>query len=125
MEVQNIGQMEADIENIKVAVSKLVTLLTEVSLHNKRIEYIEAQNLECSADRKEIWKSIQKTHEECLIRNATYQDAKLFFSRREDKVTMRSPDEWLTVLLGGAMRNGVWIAISTMITAIIMRHYGG
>ena len=125
MDSQNIDRIESDIKTIKETMSKLVDLMTEVSLHNKRIEYLEAHVMECSADRKDLWRNVRDIHEGCIKRDAVYQDAKLFFSRREDRVTMRNPDEWFTVLLGGALRNGVWIAVSALITAIIMRKYGG
>lgn len=125
MESQNIDRIESDIRTIKETMSKLVDLMTEVSLHNKRIEYLEAHVMECSADRKDLWRNMRDIHEGCIKKDAVYQDAKLFFSRKEDRVTMRNPDEWFTVLLGGALRNGVWIAVSALITAVIMRRYGG
>lgn len=125
MESQNIDRIESDIKTIKETMSKLVDLMTEVSLHNKRIEYLEAHVMECSADRKDLWRNMRDIHEGCIKKDAVYQDAKLFFSRKEDRVTMRNPDEWFTVLLGGALRNGVWIAVSALITAVIMRRYGG
>lgn len=121
---QNIDRIERDISTIKKTMDRLVELLTEVSLHNKRLEYLEAHTMECAADRKEIWKSLRQIHEKCLMRDSVFQEAKSFFAHGE-RLTMRDPDQWLTVLLGGALRNGLWIAISALITAIIMRKYGG
>ena len=125
MESQDIRRIEGDISDIKKAMGQLVSLITEVSLHNGRLERLEGDAQECSADRRALWKSLREIHDGCLKRDAVYQDAKLFFSRRKDKMTMQNPDEWFTILLGGALRNGVWIAISALITAVIMRQDGG
>ena len=133
MESQNIDRIESDIKTIKETMSKLVDLMTEVSLHNKRIEYLEAHVMECSADRKDLWRNVRDIYEGCIKRDAVYQDAKHFFSKKkgfEDESSVlsgkpKTPDEWFTLFLGGGLRNGIWIAISNLITVLIMRHFGG
>lgn len=130
MESQDIRRIEGDISDIKKAMGQLVTLMTEVSLHNKRIEYLEGHVMECNLDRKDIWKTIRSIHDGCIKRDAVYQDAKAFFMRepgeeRRRIKTPKTPDEWFTMFLGGGLRNGIWIAISNLITVLIMRHFGG
>lgn len=133
MESQDVGRIEKDISEIKTAMGKMVELFTEVSLHNKRIEYVEAHTMECTLDRREIWKSVREIHEGCIKRDSVYQDARVFFSKKkglEDESSIlsgkpKSPDEWFTLFLGDGLRNGIWIAISNLITVLIMRHFGG
>lgn len=130
MDSQDISRIERDISTIKETMSKLVDLVTEVSLHNKRIEYLEGYVMECNLDRKDIWKSVREIHEGCIKRDAVYQDAKKFFSRepgeeRRKPSTPKTPDEWFTMFLGGGLRNGIWIALSNLITVLIMKHFGG
>lgn len=130
MESQDIRRIEGDISDIKKTMGQLVALMTEVSLHNKRIEYLEEHVMESNLDRKDIWKTIRDIHDGCIKRDAVYQDAKAFFMRepgeeRRRTKTPKTPDEWFTMFLGGGLRNGIWIAISALITAIIMRQYGG
>lgn len=134
MESQNMGQIQKDIGEIKTAMGKMVELMTEVSLHNKRLEYLEAQAMDSILDRKDIWKHYREMHEGCLMKDAVYQDAKVFLAGDVRKwwqesaalsTKPKSPDEWFTLFLGGGLRNGVWIAISNLITVLIMRHFGG
>lgn len=130
MDSQDIRRIESDISDIKKAMGQLVTIMTEVSLHNGRLERLEKDAQECSADRREIWKCLREMHEGCIKRDAVYQDAKLFFSRepgeeRRKPSVPKTPDEWFTMFLGGGLRNGIWIAISNLITVLIMRHFGG
>ncbi len=130
MDSQDVSRIERDISTIKETMSKLVDLMTEVSLHNKRIEYLEGHVMECNLDRKDIWKSVREIHEGCIKRDAVYQDAKAFFMRepgeeRRRTKTPKTPDEWFTMFLGGGLRNGIWIALSNLITVLIMKHFGG
>ena len=128
-----MSQIRQDINEIKTAMGKMVEQMAQISLLNQRLAHLESSNLECSADRKEIWKTIRDIHDGCLKRDAVYQDARLFFLRRKglegDSSVLsgkpKSPDEWFTLFLGGGLRNGIWIAISNLITVLIMRHFGG
>jgi len=129
-----MNTIQRDIGEIKTTMGKMVEQMAQISLLNQRLSHLESGILECSVDRKEIWKTIRDIHDGCVLREPVFQDAKAFLSgdaRRwwQESAALspkpKSPDEWFTLFLGGGLRNGIWIAISNLITVLIMRHFGG
>lgn len=121
MDSQIIGLegVKEDIKEIKASLKELTTIARNQAIQNERMDNMEDRVVKIEKDVSESWKAIRKIDMKCLEREPVVR-----FGLRLMESPHHSPDDWWTMFLGSALRNGVWIALTALITAVIASHVG-
>lgn len=116
MDSQRIEERFAqDIAEIKSTLKELAMVTVTLALHNERMGNMEKRVVKVETDLEEAWDNIHTIHTTCKMREAVYQNGVKYFEENRGKTN----DTWLNELLGGAVRNGVWIAVAALISTAI------
>lgn len=119
MDSQRIEERFAeDIAEIKQTLKELAMVTVTLALHNQRIDTIEGRVSKAESSLEQAWANIQDVQITCRLREGVYQKGLKYF---EEHGMHDTPDSWLNQLIGGAVRNGIWIAAAALITAMITR----
>lgn len=105
-----------DIAEIKSTLKELAMVTVTLALHNQRIDTIENRVARVETDFEQAWANIQDVKMTCKLREGVYEKGLKYF---EEHGSNDTPDTWLNQLLGGAVRNGVWIAVAALISTAI------
>ena len=105
-----------DIAEIKSTLKELAMVTVTLALHNQRIDTIENRVVRVETDLEEAWANMQDVKMTCKLREGVYEKGLKYF---EEHGSNNTPDTWLNQLLGGAVRNGVWIAVAALISTAI------
>ena len=117
MDSQRIEERFAqDIAEIKSTLKELAMVTVTLALHNQRIDTIENRVVRVETDLEQAWENIQDVKMTCKLREGVYKKGLKYF---EEHGSNDTPDTWLNQLLGGAVRNGVWIAVAALISTAI------
>ena len=117
MDSQRIEERFAqDIAEIKSTLKELAMVTVTLALHNQRIDIIENRVVKVETDLEEAWANMQDVKITCKLREGVYKKGLKYF---EEHGSNNTPDTWLNQLLGGAVRNGVWIAVAALISTAI------
>ena len=117
MDSQRIEERFAqDIAEIKSTLKELAMVTVTLALHNQRIDTIENRVVRVETDLEQAWENIQDVKMTCKLREGVYEKGLKYF---EEHWLNDTPDTWLNQLLGGAVRNGVWIAVAALISTAI------
>ena len=117
MDSQRIEERFAqDIAEIKSTLKELAMVTVTLALHNQRIDTIENRVVRVETDLERTWANMQDVKMTCKLREGVYEKGLKYF---EEHGSNNTPDTWLNQLLGGAVRNGVWIAVAALISTAI------
>lgn len=116
MDSQRIEERFAqDIAEIKSTLKELAMVTVTLALHNQRIDTIENRVVKVETDLEQTWANIQDVKMTCKLREGVYLKGVKYFEEHGNQ----TGDTWLNQLLGGAVRNGVWIAVAALISTAI------
>ena len=121
MDSQIIGLegVKEDIKEIKVSLKELTTIARNQAIQNERMDNMEDRVVKIEKDVSESWKAIRKIDMKCLEREPVVK-----FGHRLMESPNYSPDDWWTMFLGSALRNGVWIIMTGVMTTLILHYLG-
>lgn len=121
MESQNIGfeGLKQDITEIKRTLDRLAEATTTLALHSQRLNNLETRVGKVEGSLDESWDDMRRMQTTCALRERVYQ-----FGLRKMEAAPVSREDWLNALLGSAVRNGVWIALTAAITGLITVYVG-
>ncbi len=118
-----LEEVRGDIREIKSAIKDLAAATITLALHSQKLDTIEASVSAVRTDLDKSWDEIRNIQRTCLLREGVYRRGSDFFEKELKE--WHNQDDWLNLLLGSALRNGIWIAVAALVTAIINRHFWG
>jgi hypothetical protein len=121
MDSQIIGLegVKEDIKEIKASLKELTTIAKNQAIQNERMDNMEDRVVKIEKDVSESWKAIRNIDMRCLEREPVVK-----FGHRLMESPHHSPDDWWTMFLGSALRNGVWIIMTGVMTTLILHYLG-
>lgn len=121
MDSQIIGLegVKEDIKEIKASLKELTTIARNQAIQNERMDNMEDRVVKIEKDVSESWKAIRKIDMRCVEREPVVK-----FGHRLMESPHHSPDDWWTMFLGSALRNGVWIIMTGVMTTLILHYLG-
>ena len=121
IETQNIElrELREDVKEIKSTVKELAVVAQNQALQNQRINGIERRTGKLELDIEHTWECIRKIDRRCLEREPVVK-----FGHRLMESPNHSPDDWWTMFLGSALRNGLWIIMTGVMTTLILHYLG-
>lgn len=121
MDSQIIGLegVKEDIKEIKASLKELTTIAQNQAIQNERMDNMEDRVVKIEKDVSESWKAIRKIDRRCLEREPVVK-----FGHRLMESPSYSPDDWWTMFLGSALRNGLWIIMTGVMTSLILYYLG-
>lgn len=121
MDSQIIGLegVKEDIKEIKASLKELTTIARNQAIQNERMDNMEDRVVKIEKDVSESWKAIRKIDRRCLEREPVVK-----FGHRLMESPSHSPDDWWTMFLGSALRNGMWIIMTGVMTSLILYYLG-
>jgi len=121
MDSQIIGLegVKEDIKEIKASLKELTTIARNQAIQNERMDNMEDRVVKIEKDVSESWKAIRKIDMRCLEREPVVK-----FGHRLMESPHHSPDDWWTMFLGSAIRNGLWIIMTGVMTTLILHYLG-
>lgn len=121
MDSQIIGLegVKEDIKEIKASLKELTTIARNQAIQNERMDNMEDRVVKIEKDVSESWKAIRKIDMRCLEREPVVK-----FGHRLMESPHHSPDDWWTMFLGSALRNGLWIIMTGVMTSVILYYLG-
>ena len=121
MDSQIIGLegVKEDIKEIKASLKELTTIARNQAIQNERMDNMEDRVVKIEKDVSESWKAIRKIDMRCLEREPVVK-----FGHRLMESPHHSPDDWWTMFLGSALRNGLWIIMTGVMTTLILSYLG-
>ena len=121
MDSQIIGLegVKEDIKEIKASLKELTTIAKNQAIQNERMDNMEDRVVKIEKDVSESWKAIRKIDMRCLEREPVVK-----FGHRLMESPHHSPDDWWTMFLGSALRNGLWIVMTGVMTTLILHYLG-
>jgi len=121
MDSQIIGLegVKEDIKEIKASLKELTTIAKNQAVQNQRMDSLEGRVVKIENDVSESWKAIRKIDLRCVEREPVVK-----FGHRLMESPNRSPDDWWTMFLGSALRNGLWIIMTGVMTTLILHYLG-
>ena len=121
MDSQIIGLegVKEDIKEIKASLKELTTIARNQAIQNERMDNMEDRVVKIEKDVSESWKAIRKIDMRCLEREPVVK-----FGHRMMESPSHSPDDWWTMFLGSALRNGIWIVVTGIMTSVILYYLG-
>ena len=121
MDSQIIGLegVKEDIQEIKQSIKELAIIAQNQAVQNQRMDSMEGRVVKIEKDVSESWKAIRKIDMRCLEREPVVK-----FGHRLMESPHHSPDDWWTMFLGSALRNGVWIIMTGVMTTLILHYLG-
>jgi hypothetical protein len=121
MDSQIIGLegVKEDIQEIKQSIKELAIIAQNQAVQNQRMDSMEGRVVKIEKDVSESWKAIRKIDMRCLEREPVVK-----FGHRLMESPSHSPDDWWNLLIGSAVRNGVWIIMTGVMTTLILHYLG-
>jgi len=121
MDSQIIGLegVKEDIQEIKQSIKELAIIAQNQAVQNQRMDSMEGRVVKIEKDVSESWKAIRKIDLRCVEREPVVK-----FGHRLMESPHHSPDDWWTMFLGSALRNGVWIIMTGVMTTLILHYLG-
>jgi len=121
MDSQIIGLegVKEDIKEIKASLKELTTIAKNQAVQNQRMDSLEGRVVKIENDVSESWKAIRKIDLRCVEREPVVK-----FGHRLMESPHHSPDDWWTMFLGSALRNGLWIIMTGVMTTLILHYLG-
>lgn len=121
IETQNIElrELREDVKEIKSTVKELAVVAQNQALQNQRIDGIERRTGKLEVDIEHTWECIRKIDLRCVEREPVVK-----FVHRLMESSHHSPDDWWTMFLGSALRNGLWIVMTGVMTTLILHYLG-
>lgn len=122
MDSQIIGLegVKEDIQEIKQSIKELAIIAQNQAVQNQRMDSLEGRVVKIEKDVSESWKAIRKIDLRCVEREPVVK----FGHRLMESPPAQAPGDWWTMLLGSAVRNGVWIIMTGVMTTLILHYLG-
>ena len=121
MDSQIIGLegVKEDIQEIKQSIKELAIIAQNQAVQNQRMDSMEGRVVKIEKDVSESWKAIRKIDLRCVEREPVVK-----FGHKLMESPHHSPDDWWTMFLGSALRNGLWIIMTGVMTTLILHYLG-
>ena len=122
MDSQIIGLegVKEDIKEIKASLKELTTIARNRAIQNERMDNMEDRVVKIEKDVSESWKAIRKIDLRCVEREPVVK----FGHKLMESPPAQAPGDWWTMLLGSAVRNGLWIIMTGVMTTLILHYLG-
>ena len=117
MDSQFLDGVKEDIQEIKKSIGELATIAKKQAIQDERMSNIDHRVCKIEKDVSESWKAIRKIDMKCLEREPVVR-----FGLKKMENPSLSNDDWLTMFLGSATRNGVWILLTGLLVALVNRY---
>lgn len=121
IESQNIElrDLKEDIKEIKASVKELAVATTTLALHTQRLDTVESRITKIDLNVDELWGEVHGIKTTCVLREPVFKYGMKKMDHHEP-----SRDDWLNILVGSALRNGIWIVATGVLTAVILSYLG-
>ncbi len=122
IESQNVElrELREDVKEIKSTVKELAVVAQNQAVQNQRIEGIERRTGKLETEIEHTWECIRKIDRKCLEREPVVK----FGHRLMESPNHYSHDDWWNLLIGSAVRNGIWIVVTGVMTSLILYYLG-
>lgn len=104
-----VKEIRDDLRELRKDYRELTKFTTTVALQEQRLVNVEDRVGKIEDCVLSVKKSVGDIRTTCIRREHWFQGTDAAISH----------DDWLSLFLGGAVRNGVWIAITAMITTMV------
>jgi len=109
-------ELRADIKEMKATLKELAMATTTLALHSQRLDNVENRVVKIETSHDEVWEAVKEIQSTCRVRQRVYE-----YGLRHMESPSMSRENWLNVFLGAAVRNGIWIALTAVIMALVGR----
>ena len=117
MNAQEIyDELRADIKEMKSTLKELAMATTTLALHSQRLDNVENRVAKMETSHDDVWEAVKEIQSTCRVRESVYN-----YGLRHMQNPGLSKENWLNVLIGSAVRNGIWIALTAVIMALVGR----
>lgn len=110
-------EMRSELKEIKNTLRDLAMVATTQALHSQRMDNMESRITKIELTSDEMWEAVTAIRTTCQVRERVY----LYGLRSMEDGPKISRENWRDILIGSAVRNGIWIAVSAGITAFVMQ----
>jgi DNA repair ATPase RecN len=115
---QNVlDELRQDIREVKASLRELAIAMTTIALHNQRLDNLENRLSKAETSIDESWETMNRIQTTCQVRERVYH-----YGLRHMEERPVSREDWRDILIGGAVRHGVWIGLAALITALVTRY---
>lgn len=117
MNAQDVyDELRADIKEMKSTLKDLAMATTTLALHSQRLDNVENRVAKIETSHDDVWEAVKDIQSTCLVRQRVYE-----YGLRHMESPSMSRENWLNVFIGAAVRNGIWIALTAVIMALVGR----
>ena len=109
--------LKEDIREIKKSISELAKATTTLALHNQRLDNAEKRIADVEKSADDLWDVVRDVQTTCILREPVFK----YGLKRMDTPSV-SHEDWLTMLIGSATRNGIWIILTGILMALVNRY---
>lgn len=118
-QILGLDVVKEDIREIKESIKELAIIARNQAVQNERLDSMEVRVGKIENDVSESWKAIRKIDMRCLEREPVVK-----FGQQLMCSPAQAPGDWWTMFLGSAVRNGVWIIMTGVMTTMILHYLG-
>jgi hypothetical protein len=121
IESQNLElrDLKEDIKEIKASVKELAVATTTLALHTQRLDTVETRLTKLDLNVDELWEEVHGIKTTCVLREPVFKYGAKKMDHHEP-----SRDDWMNILIGSAVRNGIWIIGTGVMTTLILYYLG-
>jgi hypothetical protein len=121
IESQNVElrDLKEDIKEIKASVKELAVATTTLALHSQRLDTVETRLTKLDLNVDDLWGEVHDIKTTCILREPVFKYGEKKMDHHEP-----SRDDWMNILIGSALRNGIWIVATGVLTALILSYLG-
>ena len=117
MNAQDVyDELRADIKEMKSTLKELAMATTTLALHSQRLDNVENRVAKMETSHDEVWEAVKEIQSTCRVRQRVYE-----YGMRHMENPSMSRENWRDIIIGGAVRNGIWIILTAVIMALVGR----
>ena len=117
MNAQEIyDELRQDIKEMKSTLKELAMATTTLALHSQRLDNAENRIAKMEASHDDVWEAVKEIQSTCRVRQRVYE-----YGMRHMENPSMSQENWRDIIIGGAVRNGIWIILTAVIMALVGR----
>ena len=117
MNAQDIyDELKQDLKEMKATLKELAMATTTLALHSQRLDNAENRIAKMESSHDDVWEAVKEIQSTCRVRERVYN-----YGLRHMESPSMSRENWLNIFIGAAVRNGIWIALTAVIMALVGR----
>lgn len=113
-----LAEIKNDISDIKSSLKDLAEATKTLAIHATRLGTVEGRVSKLETGYDEIWDKVAGMYTNCVLREPVYK----FGLRKMEDGKPQSHNEWLSMFLGSALRNGIWIVITGVLMILVNKY---